>query len=181
MPEEIKIGAGPTTPASEKKPESGNPLEDANQKAELESLKKSISEKDERIKQAEYNIEMLKKRLKDAGVEDEEGNPEIAELKTSMGVLKEELSKMREDLNNKLTEFGRTLTAKANASPGGGPGQTPPSPEKGEEEPALSPEDQKILRQGGFKWDPKRKGYVSPTGRFRAWDDKTGLVAAPTP
>lgn len=181
MPEEEKPGAGTPPPASEEKPQGEKLPESADQKVELESLKKGITDRDERIKQAEWNIQQLKQKLKDAGIEDVEGSPEIAELKTLIGTLQGEITKMKEEFSNKIAEFGRSVMAKISASSGGEAGQEPPEPEKGSEEPPLSPEDKKILGQGGFKWDPKRKGFVSPTGRFRAWDDKTGIVAPPTP
>ena len=168
MAEEEEKGAGTPPPASEEKP----PVD---QTAELDNLKKQITEKDERIGQAEYNIERLKQKLKDAGIESEEGSPEIAELRTLMGTLKEEISKLREEFSIKITEVGRAVTARVSASPGGDAGQEVPPRDEGTKEPVLSDVDKKLVLSSSLKWDPKRKGYVGKSGRFYPYVEGAGI------
>ncbi len=187
MSEEQNKGVESSSPASEKKPQGGNPPENANQaeyekvKIELDEKKAELTRKEKQIIQANYKLDKLQKKAEEAGLVLEESNPETEELKILVGSLKEDMSKLKDEFSNKISEFGRTMTAKINASQGGNAGQSPPAPDKGAEEPTLSLEDKRILASGKFKWDPKRRGYVSPTGRFRAWNDTSGIVAALAP
>ena len=185
MPEEIKNGACSPPLASEGLNQGGTPPTSADSKAELENLQKQLAEKDKLISdkdrqlgQAGFNIQKYKQMLKDNGIEEEEGKlgaDEVQEIVQK--TVQTELEKITEPLKTQISELGRTLTSRANANPGGVGGQELPKKE-GEPEPILSEDDMKIVNSFGGKWDPKRKGYVTKSGRFVDLSDKSGIAAA---
>jgi len=71
-------------------------------------------------------------------------------------------------VQKQLSEIRRTIQAKKNEAGEGGAGNPPGGEE--ESEPKLSENDRKIIRSGNFKWDPKKKVFISPSGR--EWNPK---------
>jgi len=183
MAEEEKKESGASSPASEeKKPEGEKKPETVNQETELKKTLDALAEKDkelaklqDQLGKAGYTIQKLKDKMKEEGIELDE-REEMNEEKVR-AVIQEEIKKVTEGFSSQLSEIGRTLKAKENLNKGSGPGQKQPEKDEGEKEPTLSPEDQRLVRSSNLKWDPTRKGYLGPSGRFYAWEDNTGIVA----
>ena len=178
MPEGENQGQGPT-PAPEVPPQGGNPPENADQKAELENLKSQVNKLTTQVGQAGFVIQKLKTKLKEEGIDPDEGEIISDEKVRSIvrDTVQPEIQALKETLATKISELGRSITAHQSASSGAGPGQKPPQEDEGEKEPELSVEDKKLL--AGYKWDPKRKGHVSPSGRFYPWSESSKGVVTP--
>lgn len=153
---------------------------EAKEKIEEESKKKDIQ-----LKKAGFNIEKLKKRLKDEGIEIEEESltgERVSEIIQSE--IKSQLGELRESFKKDTSEILRTLTSKGDKNkPGGGGGQKLPEKE-GTDRPVLSTEDESVIKRLGGKWDRKKVGWTMPSGRFYPFDmgrplAKQGLPAIP--
>jgi len=186
--EEISQGQGNPSPASGDNPQGGQPPANAGNKAEeIEALKKAISEKEELLKkketqleQAGYNIEKLKSKIKEAGLdemleeEDKLNGEKVKNIVQEM--VKPELEQIKNDFAIKLNEFGKTIHSKLNLGGGGDAGQKPPL-EISKPEPALSEIDRKLIEHMKAKWDSQKGVYVTPSGRICDLNSTEGIAS----
>lgn len=141
-------------------------------KGQLEESRGQLTKAETAIQKERAKSKKYRDRLDEHGLLEEDEREEEGQLSA------EQVDKMFEDKLkpivdgfNKITvtvdEFLRSQGAKKDATkPGGGEGgQKPPLPPK---EPALSVEDQRILKSANLHYDPKRGGYVGPSGK-RVW------------
>lgn len=183
MAEEDKNkGKDPQTPASEPKDQGQKP-ENAGNTAELDALKKTLIEKEDLLKkqekqldQAGFNIQKYKQKLKDAGIDDEEGQLGKEQLEEAIqSAVKPALEKISQ-LETTLTEIARANKAKDNIGGDGGSGGQRPPENKEMEEPSLSETDKKLILSFGGKWDGEKKGWTTKSGKFIPYNDISGLA-----
>ncbi|MFQ5976317.1 MAG: hypothetical protein ACE5J5_08395 [Candidatus Hydrothermarchaeales archaeon] len=176
--EAIRDTEGNLVPFEEKKdkePDEGDKGGNIDYETKLEEKDRIIREqtealekKEKQIGQAGFNIQKLKERLKAEGIDIETEEGGLNETKVREIIASEiqtQIGTVTKDFGNKISEVMRAVkSTKDIEKPGGGSGQKKQVKEY--PRPTLSPNDEKIITRGGHKWDPKRGGWVSPSGRF---------------
>lgn len=181
--EGIKYKEDPNNKGQSLKDGQGNPVpfikkEDSiDYKTEFEKKKKEIEERDKQIEQAGFNIQNLKKKLKEAGIPLDEEKALTSEK--AQEIIREEIKNqvggITEKFETKLSEVIRSLNSKGNRNPSGsGAGQKPPIQV---ERPKLSPQDEQLLRVSKLVWSSEKKGFVAPSGRIYPYISGKGIVS----
>lgn len=171
--EEKNQGQGTPAPASGDKPE-GTPAPEAPQpqepkapetpdyKAEAEQKEKELKEKEEQLKKAGFTIQKLKEKMKEEGIELEEGQGLSEEQieNVTRRVISEELGKSNQEiqsLKNTLSEVLKSIGSKQTTSKGGGEGGQKPPKEEGIPRPKMTDDEEETVK--GMDWDSKRGGW----------------------
>jgi len=193
MEEEIKEREGQPTPAPEETPEDLNSSEDLPQKPEetseeegagdslseqkttSESLQEELNKKNTQILQAEHVIENLKKKVKALGGTLDEEPVTLDKVKE---VIQENFDDFRKivgsEVAKQIKEAVATMISRQGRSKGSGSsGHPSPAPEI--PMPPLSPDDKAYIARSGVKWDGKRGGWITKSGRFVPYNPKEGL------
>lgn len=169
--EETKPEEGTSAPASgEEKPEEApetkpDAPETPDYKAEAEKKEKELKDREEQLRKAGFTIEKLKTKMKEEGIELEEGQglteEQVADIVSKVvGDKLGEISKENQELKTTLSEVLKTIGSKANASKGGGEGGQKPPKEEGTPRPALTEDEEQAVV--GMTWDSKRGGWQEP-------------------
>lgn len=181
--EEKEVQGGPTPASGEQTPQGEVPNEDKSPetpdyKAELEKKESALKEREEELKKKEdqlgkagYTIQKLRDKMKEAGIEPDEGQTLTEDQVQDVvsRVIEEKvssLSKENQELKAQLGEVVRSISSSKLASMSGGEGGQKPPKDDSIPRPKLSPEEEKVVQ--GLDWDSKRGGWVEPrTKRFQ--------------
>jgi len=185
--EEKKQGQGDPAPASGDKPEGETPAipetpATPDYKAEAEQKSKELMGKEDQLRKAGFTIQKLKDKMKEEGIEPEEGQGLSEEQVESIvskviGEKLGEISKDNQALKNTMSEVLKSISSKENKSKGGGEGGQDLPKEEGTPRPKnLSPDEEKVVE--GMDWDSKRAGWVDRTTKaFYPHERKTASSA----